>query len=293
MKHKHFLDEAIEDLSRAADVIDKQMTDEQIFDSALFFAFGVERLFKAMLVEVNPLYILDDPSFENSMEVLHSKRLHQPTLKKKQLPNRNVLTFTSAMLRAAHLCKTVHAHQGALGKLNDIRGVLVHGCRCDLNSDEVKRFLGRTFFPLVSALAVECKFELKKVVGSRKDALDKLSKRLLREEAVGEIVETLLDKHRLEWESKKDDDLNRSLAERLTKNLLDEEPSLLGRSTLDYACPACQEECVMYVEPEVEVEDGAAVIKGSYVSGLSCLFCGLEINDGEQIDYLKLHERLW
>ena len=72
-----YLDDAKYNFKRCASILDGDtMSREQIEDAVLFFAFAVERAFKATLHDVNSLFVLEGDSFDDAFHVLYRKRLH-------------------------------------------------------------------------------------------------------------------------------------------------------------------------------------------------------------------------
>ena len=93
-------------------------TDENLHDAIIFFAFGVEKLFKGILWDVNPLFIMENPGFENACGVLYRSQLRSKSKEKadkedkQKAVNHSVLPFQGSMMRAKEFSETVASHMG-------------------------------------------------------------------------------------------------------------------------------------------------------------------------------------
>src|SRR6187551_2309468 len=81
------------------DSIEKHQAIQAVFNLAL----GIERILKGILYNVNPSYVLMDPTFNNSIQVLYKHKLITNTDGHSELiksPNADVITFKNSLLRA-------------------------------------------------------------------------------------------------------------------------------------------------------------------------------------------------
>ena len=109
-----FFENAVYNFSRASGLIKPKMQREEIEDAVVFFAFGVERVFKGIAHDINPMFVYESDSFDNMLSVLYREHLVEPHRTKVEKdaskspgPNHNLLPFKASMLRAARFSKTV------------------------------------------------------------------------------------------------------------------------------------------------------------------------------------------
>ena len=62
-----FLDDAIYCLRRASRALRSSMDRDNFYDAITYFAFGMEKLFKAIVHDVNPVFLLEGAGFENAV----------------------------------------------------------------------------------------------------------------------------------------------------------------------------------------------------------------------------------
>ena len=170
-----FFEGAVYNFRRASGLIKPKMRREEIEDAVLFFAFGVERVFKGIAHDINPMFVYESDGFDNMLSVLYREHLVEPHRTKVQRnaskspgPNHNLLPFKASMLRAARFSKTVEDNIGAFTKLSDYRGIVAHRPLSQLDYAGAQRFLQRLFFTIVSAFSAEVNFRSRIVLGWRK-----------------------------------------------------------------------------------------------------------------------------
>ena len=158
-----FLKSAIHNFSRVATLLSREMSAEEIEDAVLFFAFGVERVCKAIVFDVNPAFVLESDGFDNCLRVVFRHKLTESGKVKiereaDKQANYNLLPFKPSMFRVAKFSCTVERNIGAFTKLSDFRGIVVHRSLSELDYEETSRFVLRLFYPTVSAFAADLKF---------------------------------------------------------------------------------------------------------------------------------------
>ena len=297
-----FFEGAVYNFRRASGLIKPKMRREEIEDAVLFFAFGVERVFKGIAHDINPMFVYESDGFDNMLSVLYREHLVEPHRTKVQRnaskspgPNHNLLPFKASMLRAARFSKTVEDNIGAFTKLSDYRGIVAHRPLSQLDYAGAQRFLQRLFFTIVSAFSAEVKLPLKDCLGLAEVDLEALRKKIVAEDKFIEKFEELLEHHREEWEKLKNDNAHVQKAKRETAaayNKRDHRWHEIVRE--EYTCPACENPGIISIEADWDCEGsrGDAWITGIYVAGFECLYCGLQLDDYEQFDYLKMNEYL-
>jgi hypothetical protein len=297
-----FLEDAAYNFRRASGLIKPKMKREEIEDAVVLFAFGVERVFKGIAHDINPMFVYENDSFDNMLSVLYRECLVEPHKGKVEKdaakspgPNHNLLPFKASMLRAARFSKTVEDNIGAFTKLSDYRGVVAHRPLSKLDYQAAQRFLQRLFFSIVSAFSGEVTLPLRDCLALAEVDLEALGKKIVAEDQFIEKLEQLLEDHREQWETLKDDKSHVQKAKRDTANAFTKRDYRWHDVVREeYTCPACENPGIISVEADWDCEGsrGDAWITGIYVSGFECLYCGLQLDDYEQFDYLKMNEYL-
>ncbi len=281
-------------------LLERQMSNPTIQDATMQFAFGAERIFKGILFDINPIFLLESESFDNAVTVLYRDRLipkHREKADKEaekhKGANTRLLPFQGAMLRAARFSRTTEDHIGTLTKLSDYRGVIAHRTLDHLPHAELQRFVLRVFQPLISAYALELDLSLDECTANKNNALRRMSVEILQIENFEPLFQQLLADHQKQWDKRKGDAAFIERTLRRTRSELVNDPNV-DSMVEEFPCPACGNPSILFIDADWDVEGsrGTAFITGVYVSGLECRFCDLELNDYEQFDYLKLNEWL-
>jgi hypothetical protein len=275
------------------------MSVESVHDAVIYSAFCIERMFKGVLWEIDPRMVLEDSKEENAFAVLHREKLI-PTIAanidkslKNEKANHNTITFKEAMLKAKNFSQVTHDHIALLSQLSDFRGILAHRVLSLLDMEAARRFTLRYFQPIVSQFVYEHNLNPTDFFDKHEQRLAEFSKAIEEEEKLTAKMYALIEAHIKEWEIKQKDNAHVEKAKKRTdKRLKDERHG-------DYwhrltACPACGNDALLRLEAEWDVEgsSGEGWITGVYAAGLNCEFCGLNLDDHEQIDYFKLNELL-
>jgi hypothetical protein len=99
----------------------------------------------------------------------------------------------------------------------------------------------------------------------------------------------MLDAHRIQWREVSQDTDEVKARQKRT----DEAPQPEGDRFLErIQCPACENDALVELEYEVEVSDGDIITTGQFVIALRCLFCGLFVNDYDELDFLRVEDDL-
>lgn len=279
-------------LSLASSVRDDD--DELLHDSVLFFAFGVEKVFKGILWNVNPLFTIEKPGFANACGVLYQDKMVQKQREKaekddkKNQFDRNVLAFGESMKRAMVFSSVVSTHIGVLTHLADLRGMLAHRLTKDMNKDEARSYLHRTFLPLVTALSKETGMQLPDWQIADKEVLEEANAREQHYFDFDNSMKRLIEKHLAVFVERKKDPGQLAKADRETQNAL-----LINRSSPQQAypaiCPVCDSQALLvvtlndqYAEREIDPE--------GYPTGFECRYCDFQIHDYEEMDYFAIQQ---
>lgn len=284
---------------RCVVLLDPGMKVDAIHDAVIHSAFCIERLFKGVLWDIDPRMVLEDSKEENAFAVLHRGKLIPSVAAsidkslKNEKPNHNTITFKEAMLKAKSFSQATNDHIGILTQLSDYRGILAHRVLSSLDPNAARRFVLRYFQPIVTKFVKEHKLDAKAFFDKHETRLAEYAKAIEDRKKLDATMETLLDTHRKTWESRKTDKEFIDKASRLTQLALKDE------RTSDYwhrlsTCPACENDATVRFETDWDVEGsgGEGWITGVFAAGLSCEFCGLVLDDYEQIDFFKLNDLL-
>lgn len=296
----NFTADGVRFLNRASGFIDALREWHDLADAVVYYSFGIERLAKGVLYDINPLFVLEKPDFEVAVQLLYLDRLvtkrrkgAEAEAKKRKNSDIHVHAFAAAITNAAQFSQTLLDHMGALHQLNEYRGIVAHRTCHDLPSEEVRRFMEKTFCPVVTAFAAEHKLEVAGFFASAgiQNKLCYLSSEIKREEDTEKSITELKSKHKAAWDQKK---RNPESAERAAFKTNEElRANVAEAGTRWTTCPACGNAAVLYLALDWEPGDGGAEISGVYVDRLHCFYCDLSLRGYEQIDHLELNRLLY
>ena len=275
---------------------------DRVHDAVLFFAFGVEKLARGILYDVNPLFVLKNPDFDNVCGFLYTHRLtpaHQKGVagknasKKATPPDRDVHGPKTTLLRAASFSVTIQKSQATLEQLFAYRGAIAHQSSDDFDAAAAMRYTRKYFSPVVEGLLAELSLDPSDVFDKeRRELLGKVSKAIHAEDAFVARMEKLIADHAAKWQKLQEDEAAVRAAERKTDAEL--ATNLSGdRFVTDGVCPACAQAAVLYCEVEGEYMDGEAVTTGASAQSLACHFCGLRLDGYEEVDHFDLSGQLY
>jgi hypothetical protein len=272
-------------LRKAASIIDDSIDFNQMIEASLHFALGIERILKGILWDINPIYVLNDPSFKNSAPILYHEKLYKvrsPEITDK--PSSDVLTYRTSLLRVLAFSRVARQFSGLLFALSEYRDIIVHRPLAELEAKKLEKLLLYDFITVIKEFSEELNIPLVDLVGDSESKL-----RLLAPDFAVDIEQRMKDKiafYKSEWELIKRNQAKMKALEPLLKKYSNE------WNTDHMKCPACENTAIMSIEPDYEVMDGEAVITGIFPTGLRCSFCGFNASDYEEIDYLNLSDKL-
>lgn len=249
----------------------------------LFSALAIERVMKGVLWDVNPTFTLIDTSFKNSAPVLYAGKISQVGSKSRdeiaEKPNRDVISFRSAVLRSGLFSKTVDDHRGALLKLNRFRDVIAHCDLREIDATEAEVFFLGSIHPIFKAFAKEGALKLPNLPAATEAELTKI------------IINNTVD---VESRTEQRLNLHKGIIARKSgveiqriENTPHPKPDG-GQWDELIDCPACGYKAYVRFEVDFDVEDGQAVPVGVFASYLSCPYCELRIDDFEELEHLGI-----
>jgi len=274
--------------------LQERMHRDLFYDAAIYYAFGVEKLCKAIVHDVNPLFLLETHSFENAVCAIYGHRLVERARKKVDKDvNRSLIPFQASMLRAAKFSQAVEDNIGRFTELANIRGALAHRSWTEVDMERSCEFLLRTFAPTVELFAREIEFGVEECFETeeRHKWLIRISNRFLAEENYGEFVKDILARHLAIWESRKDD------AAALQKAASDTEACLKkikksGPYPKSGVCPCCKQPAILLYQFIDRYSRDEVATVGSYAVGLACCHCDIYLSGYRAVDHFKLNDQV-
>jgi hypothetical protein len=303
MGKNEFLADAVSTFKRVTSLLIEvdQDNDEYTVDSCLYFAFGAERMTKAVLWNVNPCFVYENNKFDNLILVLYGEHFVASPPKTKDHPNSNTIGNAEALFRAKAFSKTVSQHYGKLTLLADYRNIIAHDRLSKLDTSAIRRFMRAYFYLIVTAFASEVGIDTAHSFGEIFDYLKGDSERLV-------MVETTMDDtlrtHRELWATTSQDAFEVEVRERTTISLLNQHSVNEATRTQLFPCPACAQPAVLKIEndsPDGRIfgryyEPGSNALGyiglGYHIDHLWCCFCGFRVFSQVEMDYLELYQRL-
>jgi len=271
-------------LQNAASKIKASMKKSEVILAAQSFAFGLERILKGILFEINPVYVLVEPKFENSLSIFYKSKLIANKESQKELaknPNADVLTFKKSLLRAQSVSETTFKYKHTLFFISEVRDIIAHHEIKLLELEKIKTVLQRDFYPIVNDYLNELQnVSKKKYFQEHHIRLAKLSSKL--QTNLEEQIKLRLDHHKQIWIQRKNIDNYYESKLKLTKRVL------LTPNKFPVTCPSCSNTAVIYSKPIVEVNftENEAETVGFQVTKIKCHYCKLVIDEPEEIDFL-------
>lgn len=253
-------------------------------NATLWLAIGLEKLLKGILYSINPLYILKNPEFKNSIQVFYSDKVFNNFELSKQ-KDEDVIAMQAAILMCIPISQSVSEHKNVLMKIKNARDIIAHHDSSSLDLDEMIITLKRDFYPFLDSLSKE--FDL----GGQTNFFNNLHSKLakisssLQENAI-KALQLKITAAKSNWVT---------LEKTKTFNILKPKSSTLKILEKDFAfpveCPSCSNQAVVFATPimEFDYSKKELIEVGLNVKELKCEFCSLEINDSRELDELKIN----
>ena len=270
------------------------MNRDLIYDAAIYYAFGVEKLCKAILHQVNPVFLLSSNGFENAASAIYGDQLIlQARRKLEKDVNRSLIPFQASLLRAAKFSDGVENNIGRFTELANIRGALAHRSWTEIDMERSCEFLLKTFAPTVEMFASEIEFEVDECFETEehRNFLKQLSELLLAQENYPEFIKDILAKQLGIWEARKLDAAalqKAAIATEKRLNLIKPE----GPFPDTGVCPCCEQPVVLlyrFIDRYFGDEVGTI---GAYAVGLICYYCDIKLTGYRAVDYFKLNDQV-
>lgn len=279
-----YYEDASSFLSKCSALVKDQMSEADILDATLFFAIGIERLLKALLSRLNPVFVYVDQSFKNTAPLLYKDHLAPSAQSNREFskqPDPKVIAYRLALLRAKEFSPSANRHYSTLLDLSDLRDIIVHRQLSEFDFDKAKALLA-AFLPITRDFATERGISLPELVGDQIHGLEFLTKQYAG--STEGRVKKKLEYYRARWDERKNDPEQSARIEQLHELYHDSE-------AYDRAeCPACGNVAKFSAELDYDYSDGQVYPVGVYPTALRCPFCGFYTDDGEEMDNLGLQE---
>lgn len=271
---------------------------DEIDDSILFFAFGVEKLLKGVLHEINPLFIYENTDIEKMAGVLYRDKMTEglgkafDTSKKKWRASFRVHTGSTSLTHAKHFSQVACDYTSTLVTLFEERGAVAHQVPSNMSPDALK-LVQKHFSPITEAFIAELNLDPSQIYAEeRRKALREMCEQIESKDQFADKQTQLVETHLGIWRSRESKDVEIELATAKTKLVLTRDPGS-DRFYCESRCPACEQCAVLLCEVDGEYVDGEAVVTGAFVVQLDCMFCGIKLEGHEQIDYFHLDQQLY
>jgi len=290
---REYLDDAQGFVGLSSIHIKKMMTPAESIQGALLFAVGIEKLLKYLLADINPVFILKVADFKHSAPSLYRDRIvsKQRNDEISLKPNSDVITYRVSLNRAKAFSQAANKYGQLLYSIASWRDLIVHRPTAELDTKRVSLMLQKDAISLVDAFAQELAIPMSEFYRPTElTRLSALSKELTDRDRFEKDMEELLAKHRKDWQAISPD-AERVMRARETTSAAYAET---GEDHMheEVTSPACENTCIVRVEPDYDYADGESYLAGVYASRLHCYYCGLNIEDYEALEYVGVDELL-
>ena len=277
-----YLEDAKYFFKKSTPMINQSVSKDEIIDSMLFFALGIERLLKSILWEINPIFIFTDQSFKNIAPALYSDKLlpsHKQNKEFSKKPNPDVLTFKRSLLRAKEFSATTNKHLNVLFALSNYRDNIAHLPLEKIDLEKAKKLLIDHYIIVSSDYSNELNIPIEELIGDQPPGLVLLAKTSL-SETEHKIKQKLLSHHQY-WKKISEDSDRFNEISRLNKIY----EGIADRYSL-IECPACGNTAEIIVEPDYDCSDGEVRIVGAFPTAMYCQYCDLELETPEELNFM-------
>lgn len=283
-------------LRKASDIINYSISDIDTITVILFFSFGLERIFKGILYEINPIYILQEQSFKDSAPILYNSKFVKASKQNKEINFRtkgDLINYRVGLSRVKVFSNTANKHSNLLYKISHIRDIVAHCELTRLDLIEIRSLLSKYFLTVIREFCNEMhNQELFELITSKKlSTLNSITLNAAKSNDLEKRIKEKLNKHLKIWLKRKSQtELIDSLKFR-TESLIDTRAKNYYYS--NYECPACQNNAILtfLYEKGFEEEYGEQVPTVYHdLNSLRCYFCDLEIDDYEELDFIGVEQ---
>lgn len=286
----HFFNDSFIFLRSVSSTINESMSKSNTILSTMTFALGMERILKGILYSINPLYVLKDPNFKNSISVLYRDKMlpdMKGNIEISSNPDADVITFNLSILRAKAVSPITNSQSALLHFLSSCRDIIAHHELSFLKFEKMKSLLLKDFYPLLLEYSKELNIPQSKIFASNNIRLATISSN--HQESIEDKVQIKIEGHKERWAVLSKQPKYIEKQRKTTENIL----NTYGTS-VSLTCPACENKAIVFLEADYDCDfhEGTSWVTGIFVTSLNCRFCKLQIDDYEEIDFLNLNEKL-
>jgi len=260
--------------------------DEDTIIFFLSFALGLERIFKGILFDISPIYILREQAFKNSAHILYKEKFVKSANKNKGI-NLNatgeLIGFRDSLSMASYFSKTVLKHNSLFFEISKYRDIIAHRALDDLDVLRLRDILNKELRSILYSFSNELGLQgLSGIIGIKEyndftdTKLNELDKSLNKK----------LKHHKEIWLDRKIHKDQVTIIKEKTSSYSN--PYYSNFSFMDVTCPACQNTAIITLEDADEAYVANFRKRYSFVTELRCFYCDLVISDSSELDYLGI-----
>ena len=284
-----YLRDAGEFLKTSASLINDNIEKREVIQATLNFALGLERILKGILFEVNPTYVLIDPTFNSSLMVLYKRKLILNTEGHSELnknPNADVITFRYSLLRAQAISETTFNNKNLLFVVSNARDIIAHNDLSLLDIEKLKLLLKRDFYQIIADYCTELSISKGKYFEAHHIRLSELSGKYVEDldKKLSLILNAQLEKFKM---------LSQTIGYIEDKNKVTNYILSL-KDKFPITCPCCTNRAIIYTKEIKEFNqfENKEITVGLKVMKLKCRYCKLDISDYKLLDHMKLESQI-
>ena len=287
MVENEYLKDAARLINLSATHIGLDASYRNVIPAMTLFSFGIERLLKYILINVNPTFALKNGDFRHAAPVLYREKFVTSEINDQvqKKPDSEVVSFRVAMQRALLFSRSVQENKQLMYALAQYRDTLAHRPTTEIDLEKAAALLNRDGFPLVDSICQELDVSIEKFFGENTNRLSVLSSEIRHRQEFSKYIEGLLSDHGAVWERRKENKAFIEQASDLTQSLISSSGATFTYE--DFVCPACGQEAVARIEPDYDYDDfDGPLLTGVFVDNIRCYFCGLYLEDYQELNYV-------
>jgi len=281
MIQNYFIQDSKYFFKKASEKIIQDIETNDLIQIVFNMALGVERLLKGVLYDINPIYVLTAPDFMNSFPTLYKEKIINICKDEKIIsikPNENVITYRQSLIRAQIVSKVTYENKTTLYKLGEYRDIIAHCNLAIIDNEDLRIFIYREFYPLVSSFCEELKIPKTHFFDNSGIRIARISSSFQNEKEIQ--LRLLIEASVGSWLLKKDDAELIKMYKKQTEKLLED------KDNYKIICPACGNDSILFTDPVYEYinELGKEVQSDFIPKFFVCRFCHLRLEDVSLID---------
>lgn len=276
MNDEQYHNDGVMLIRMSSNLIKHHPSKEEIIQSVLFLALGLEKVFKSYLIKINPVIILQDGDWKNVLPVLYDNLLKNKDYKViNKSPDSDTISFREAIQRASLFLDCVNENRNFLHMIRKSRDTIAHCSLEVLNYDALTEAVLTTFIPFIKLLEHEtCSTILEKTeLSTTADVNSLIKPKQARFERIIQFHKKII--------------LQKSI------DVIDELRKQIAADSLitTYTCPICSNPAHLEVEADYEYDkyEGVAYAFAVYPVELNCSFCELHLTDYHEFDYFQIN----